>query len=85
MKPGSKAWKKFMNKIRSYSRIIYAITICSVALKMDISSYMIIISGSTVALMNFMAAFEPIHEEPNWEYVYPELALGYSEELDVKE
>jgi gliding motility-associated protein GldL len=29
-----------------------------------------------------MSAFEPIHEDPNWELVYPELALGHSDELD---
>jgi gliding motility-associated protein GldL len=29
-----------------------------------------------------MSAFEPIHEEPNWELVYPELALGHDENIE---
>jgi gliding motility-associated protein GldL len=33
-------------------------------------------------LIFIFSAFEPIHEDPNWELVYPELALGHSEDLD---
>jgi gliding motility-associated protein GldL len=29
-----------------------------------------------------LSAFEPLHEDPNWELAYPELALGHSDELD---
>jgi len=34
------------------------------------------------ALIFIFSAFEPIHEDPHWELVYPELALGHSDELD---
>jgi hypothetical protein len=33
-------------------------------------------------LIFIFSAFEPIHEDPNWELVYPELALGHSDDLD---
>ena len=35
-----------------------------------------------IALIFIFSAFEPIHEDPHWELVYPELALGHSDELD---
>jgi len=34
------------------------------------------------AVIFILSAFEPLHEDPNWELVYPELALGHAEELD---
>jgi hypothetical protein len=81
MKPGSKSWKMFMNKIRAYSRIIYALTIGAIALDMEISFTMVILSGITIAFTNFLIAFEPVHSDPRWELVYPELALGEMEEI----
>ncbi len=33
--------------------------------------------GLCLAVHSFLRAFTPIHEEPNWELVYPELALGH--------
>jgi gliding motility-associated protein GldL len=46
------------------------------------ASLMLIIGLSTEALIFIFSAFEPIHEDPNWELVYPELALGHSDDLD---
>jgi gliding motility-associated protein GldL len=43
---------------------------------------MLIAGLGTEALIFVFSAFEPIHEDPNWELVYPELALGHSDELD---
>jgi gliding motility-associated protein GldL len=34
------------------------------------------------ACIFILSAFEPLHEDPNWELVYPELALGHSDALD---
>jgi gliding motility-associated protein GldL len=34
------------------------------------------------ACIFILSAFEPLHEDPNWELAYPELALGHSDELD---
>jgi gliding motility-associated protein GldL len=47
--------------------------------------------GATVMLIGglgieacifILSAFEPLHEDPNWELVYPELALGHADALD---
>ena len=47
--------------------------------------------GATVMLIGglgieacifILSAFEPLHEDPNWELAYPELALGHSDDLD---
>jgi gliding motility-associated protein GldL len=43
---------------------------------------MLIVGLGTEALIFIFSAFEPIHEDPNWELVYPELALGHSDDLD---
>jgi gliding motility-associated protein GldL len=43
---------------------------------------MLVVGLSTEALIFIFSAFEPIHEDPNWELVYPELALGHSDDLD---
>jgi hypothetical protein len=48
----------------------------------DSADLMILISGITLAFTQFLAGFEPIREEPRWEYVYPELALGNIEPED---
>ncbi|MBI3135944.1 MAG: gliding motility protein GldL [Bacteroidetes bacterium] len=38
---------------------------------------------STEAVIFFFSAFEPLHEDPKWELVYPELALAHDEEFDL--
>jgi hypothetical protein len=43
---------------------------------------MIVVGACNVSIIWFLSMFEPIQEEPNWELVYPELALGDSEDLD---
>ena len=40
------------------------------------ASTFLIIGLSTEAFIFFMSAFEPLHEEPDWSLVYPELATG---------
>jgi gliding motility-associated protein GldL len=46
------------------------------------ASPMLVIGLSVEALIFIFSAFEPIHEDPHWELVYPELALGHSDDLD---
>lgn len=38
---------------------------------------------STEAVIFFFSAFEPLHEDPKWELVYPELALAHDEDFDL--
>lgn len=40
------------------------------------ASTLLIVGLSVEAFIFFMSAFEPLHEEPDWSLVYPELATG---------
>lgn len=44
---------------------------------------MLVFGLSTEAVIFFFSAFEPLHEDPKWELVYPELALAHDEEFDL--
>lgn len=82
MKPGSKNWKKFMAKLYGWGA---AVVIVGAMFKIQHwagADLMLVIGLSTEAVIFFFSAFEPIHEEPNWELVYPELALGHDENFD---
>ena len=82
MKPGSKGWKKFMAKLYGVGAAVVIVGALFKIQHWPGASLMLIIGLSTEALIFIFSAFEPIHEDPNWELVYPELALGHSDELD---
>lgn len=44
------------------------------------ASLMLIVGLGTEAVIFFFSAFEPIHEDPDWSLVYPELAEDYDGE-----
>lgn len=45
-----------------------------------------LVAGLTIeAIIFFFSAFEPIHEEPDWSLVYPELALPEEAKHSIKE
>jgi gliding motility-associated protein GldL len=46
------------------------------------ASIMLIGGLGIEAALFILSAFEPLHEDPNWELAYPELALGHSDDLD---
>lgn len=82
MKPGSKSWKKFMAKLYGIGA---AVVIMGALFKIQHypgASLMLVIGLTTEAIIFTFSAFEPIHEDPKWELVYPELALGDSDDLD---
>jgi len=82
MKPGSKGWKNFMAKLYGFGAAIVIIGAMFKIMHWPGAGPMLVIGLSTEAVIFLFSAFEPIHEDPNWELVYPELALGHSEELD---
>ena len=82
MKPGSKGWKKFMAKLYGFGAAIVIVGAMFKIMHWPFAGPMLVIGLTTEAFIFFFSAFEPIHEDPNWELVYPELALGHSEELD---
>ena len=82
MKPGSKGWKKFMAKLYGWGAAVVIVGALFKIQHWPGASPMLVAGLGTEAFIFFMSAFEPIHEDPNWELVYPELALGHSDELD---
>lgn len=82
MKPGSKGWKKFMAKVYGFGAAIVIVGALFKIMHWPGADTMLIAGLGTEALIFMFSAFEPIHEDPNWELVYPELALGHSDELD---
>jgi gliding motility-associated protein GldL len=82
MKPGSKGWKNFMSKLYGFGAAIVIIGAMFKIMHWPGAGAMLVIGLSTEALIFIFSAFEPIHEDPNWELVYPELALGHDEDFD---
>ncbi len=82
MKPGSKGWKKFMAKLYGFGAAVVIVGALFKIEHLPGASLMLTVGLLTEALIFVFSAFEPIHEDPNWELVYPELALGHSDELD---
>lgn len=82
MKPGSKGWKKFMAKLYGFGAAVVIVGALFKIMHWPFAGPMLVLGLSTEALIFIFSAFEPIHEDPNWELVYPELALGHSDDLD---
>lgn len=84
MKPGSKAWKKFMSKLYGFGAAVVIVGALFKIMHWPGASAMLIVGLSVEALIFIFSAFEPLHEDPKWELVYPELALGH-EDGDLEE
>jgi gliding motility-associated protein GldL len=82
MKPGSKGWKLFMSKLYGFGAAVVIVGAMFKIQHWPGASPMLVLGLSVEALIFIFSAFEPIHEDPHWELVYPELALGHSDELD---
>jgi gliding motility-associated protein GldL len=85
MKPGSKAWKNFMSKLYGLGA---AVVIIGAMFKIEHwpgASLFLIIGLSAEALIFIFSAFEPLHEDPDWSLVYPELALPEEGKKNLKE
>lgn len=75
MKPGSKAWKNFMAKLYGIGAAVVIIGAMFKIQHWPFASLFLVLGLSTEAVIFFFSAFEPIHEDPDWSLVYPELAL----------
>ncbi len=83
MKIGGKAWKNFMAKLYGIGAAVVIIGALFKIMHWPGAGPMLVAGLGTEAVIFFFSAFEPIHEDPNWELVYPELALGHQDELDT--
>ena len=80
MKPGSKGWKQFMAKLYGFGAAVVIIGALFKIQHWPGASLMLIVGLSTEALICIFSAFEPLHEDPDWTLVYPELASGHGDE-----
>jgi len=85
MKPGSKAWKKFMAKLYGIGAAVVIVGALFKIQHWPGASAMLVLGLGTEAFIFFFSAFEPMHEEPDWSLVYPELALPDEAKLSLKE
>ena len=79
-KPGSKSWKNFMAKLYGIGGGIVIIGALFKLQHYPGSEIMLVAGLGTEAIIFFFSAFEPLHEDPKWELVYPELADDYDGE-----
>lgn len=79
MKPGSKKWKLFMAKLYGFGAAVVIVGALFKIMHWPGAGPMLVIGLSTEAIIFIFSAFEPIHEEPDWTLVYPELAQGHSD------
>ena len=82
MKPGSKAWKNFMSKLYGFGAAVVIVGALFKIMHWPGAAIMLIVGLGTEAIIFVFSAFEPIHEDPDWTLVYPELALGHEDEID---
>ena len=83
MKIGGKAWKNFMAKLYGIGAAVVILGAMFKIMHWPGAGPMLVVGLSTEAVIFAFSAFEPIHEDPNWELVYPELALGHQDEFDT--
>ncbi|MEX2596978.1 MAG: gliding motility protein GldL [Salibacteraceae bacterium] len=85
-RPGSKSWKNFMAKLYGIGAAVVIVGALFKIMHWPFSGPLLVVGLSTEAVIFFFSAFEPMHDEPKWELVYPELAqhdeVEDSEELD---
>lgn len=77
-RPGSKSWKNFMKYVYGWGAAIVIIGALFKLQHYPGSGPMLVIGLGTEAIIFFLSAFDPMHEDPDWSLVYPELAEDYS-------
>lgn len=83
MRPGTKKWKLFMAKLYGIGAAIVIVGALFKIMHWPFAGPMLVIGLGTEAVIFFFSAFEPLHEDPKWELVYPELALAHDESFDL--
>jgi gliding motility-associated protein GldL len=83
MIPGTKKWKLFMAKLYGIGAAVVILGAMFKIMHWPGAGPMLVIGLSTEAVIFFFSAFEPLHEDPKWELVYPELALAHDESFDL--
>ncbi|MBN4077612.1 gliding motility protein GldL [bacterium AH-315-C20] len=83
MRPGTKRWKLLMAKMYGIGAAVVIMGALFKIMHWPGAGPMLILGLSTEAVIFFFSAFEPLHDDPKWELVYPELALAHDENFDL--
>ncbi|HSV88946.1 MAG TPA: gliding motility protein GldL [Bacteroidales bacterium] len=70
----TKAWKTLMSRLYGWGASIVIIGALFKIMHWPFAGPMLVIGMAVEAVVFFFSAFEPLHEEPDWSLVYPELA-----------
>jgi gliding motility-associated protein GldL len=70
----TKAWKVFMSRLYGWGASIVILGALFKIQHYPYAGVMLVVGMVTEAIVFFFSAFEPLHEEPDWSLVYPELA-----------
>jgi hypothetical protein len=84
MRPGSKGWIHFMKKIYCFSEGLLILSFVGKFLlwqmpelkspfMVSITNVSLMVEVFNLAIVHVLAMFEPIHQQPKWDLVYPEL------------
>jgi len=82
IKPGSKGWKNLMAKLYGIGASIVIIGALFKIQHWPFAGEMLTVGLGTEAIIFFFSAFEPLHEDPDWSLVYPQLRTGRIEEAE---
>ena len=78
----SQGFKKFMAKLYGIGAAVVIVGALFKIMHWPGAGIMLTVGLGTEAVIFLFSAFEPLHQDPNWELVYPELGLGQQQELD---
>ena len=78
----SQGFKKFMAKLYGFGAAVVIVGALFKIMHWPFAGPMLVVGLGTEAIIFIFSAFEPLHQDPNWELVYPELGLGQQAELD---
>lgn len=70
----SSGWKNFMSKLYGIGASVVIIGALFKIQHYPLAGPFLFVGLCTEAIIFFFSAFEPLHEEPDWSLVYPELA-----------
>ena len=76
----SKKFKNIMKYIYGWGASIVIVGALFKILHWPGADIMLIVGLLTEAFIFFVSVFEPMHEDPDWSLVYPELALGHADD-----
>lgn len=79
-RPGSKKWKLFMAKLYGFGAAVVIVGALFKIMHWPGAGPMLVVGLSTEAVIFIFSAFEPLHDDPDWTIVYPELEVHDDEE-----